>query len=272
MDAVSQLLREAANATVLPVFGRGEVAVEEKTPGEWVTVADRAAESFLAPRLTALLPGSVVVGEEMASADADILGHLASASDVWLLDPLDGTANFAAGTGPFAMMAALVRHGETVASWMLDPLSGRLACAQRGAGALLDGRRIMTGSVAAPIAALKGAVLRRFLPEALAGHVASAGPRFAELSSGTGCAGADYPAIVTGIQDFTLYWRTLPWDHAPGVLFVCEAGGAAQRLDGSPYRPAEHARPGLLVARNIATWHQALAALVPSLMASEGTP
>ena len=260
---VSQLLREAAYATVLPVFGRQGAALEEKAPGEWVTIADRDAESFIAPRLTALLPGSVVVGEEMASADAGILGHLQSASDVWLLDPLDGTANFAAGTGPFAMMVALVRHGETVASWILDPLSERLACAQRGAGAWLDGRKIMTGSAAEPTAALKGAVLRRFLPDALASHVTSAGPQFAELSSGTGCAGADYLAIVTGIQDFALYWRTLPWDHAPGVLFVQEAGGAAQRLDGSPYRPAQHARPGLLVARSPAIWHQAAAALVP---------
>ncbi len=245
--------------------GAGKRRRRRRPPGEWVTVADRAAESFLASRLTALLPGSVVVGEEAASADAAIAGHLASAGDVWLLDPLDGTANFATGTGPIAMMAALVRHGETVASWMLDPLSGRLACAERGAGAWLDGRKI-TCSAAAPAAALKGAVLRRFLPDALAGHVASAGPQFAELSSGTGCAGADYPAIVTGTQDFILYWRTLPWDHAPGVLFVREAGGAAQRLDGSPYRPAQHARHGLLVARNIATWHQALAALVPSPM------
>lgn len=264
VDAVSQLLREAASATVLPVFGRREAAAEEKAPGEWVTVADRAAESFLAPRLTALIPGSLVVGEEMASADASILGYLASDGDVWLLDPLDGTANFAAGTGPFAMMAALVRHGETIASWILDPLSGRLACAQRGAGSWLDGRRITTSTVTAPTAALTGAVLRRFLPGALAGHVASAAPRFAELSSGTGCAGADYPAIVSGVQDFTLYWRTLPWDHAPGVLFVREAGGVAQRLDGSAYRPAQHALPGLLVARNTATWHQAFDALVPS--------
>jgi fructose-1,6-bisphosphatase/inositol monophosphatase family enzyme len=264
MDAVPQLLREAADAAVLPVFGRREAAAEEKAPGEWVTVADRAAEAFLAPRLTALIPGSVVVGEEMASADAAILGHLASDGDVWLLDPLDGTANFAAGTGRFAMMAALVRHGETVASWILDPLSGRLAAAQRGAGSWLDGRRVMTSTGTAPTAVLTGAVLRRFLPDALAEHVASAAPRFAELSPGTGCAGADYPAIVTGTRDFTLYWRTLPWDHAPGVLFVGEAGGAAQRLDGSPYRPAEHARSGLLVARNTATWHQAHRTLIPA--------
>ena len=264
MDAVAQLLIEAADITVLPVFGRREAAAEEKAPGEWVTVADRAAESFLAPRLKDLLPGSVVVGEEMAAADAGVLGHLTSAGDVWLLDPLDGTANFAAGTGPFAMMAALVRQGETVESWMLDPLSGRLACAERGAGAWLDGRKVMTDHAPGPISALKGAVLRRFLPEALAAHVASAEPRFAELSPGTGCAGADYPAIVTGIRDFTLYWRTLPWDHAPGVLFVREGGGVAQRLDGSAYRPAQHAQPGLLVARDSPTWHQVRTVLVPS--------
>lgn len=264
MDVVSQLLREAADDAVLPVFGRAGATAEEKAPGEWVTVADRAAESFLAPRLAALCPGSVVIGEEMASADAGLLRHLESNIDAWLLDPLDGTANFAAGTGPFAMMAALVRRGQTIASWILDPLSGQLACAEHGAGAWLDGRKIMTGSGAAPIEGLEGAVLRRFLPDALAAHVASAGPRFAELSSGSGCAGADYPAIATGILDFALYWRTLPWDHAPGVLFVREAGGAAQRLDGSAYLPAQHARPGLLVARNTATWHQALAALVPS--------
>jgi fructose-1,6-bisphosphatase/inositol monophosphatase family enzyme len=263
MDAVPQLLREAADSFVLPVFGRAEAAAEEKAPGEWVTVADRAAESFLAPRLAALVPGSVVVAEEMAAADPGVLSHLESAADSWLLDPLDGTANFAAGTGPFAMMAALLRHGEAVASWILDPQTGRLAQAQQGAGAWLDGQRITTDPATGPDATLKGAVLRRFLPEPVARQVASAQYRFAELSSGTGCAGADYPAVVTAGRDFILYWRTLPWDHAPGVLLACEAGGTAQRPDGSPYQPAQHARPGLLVARNPATWHQARSALIP---------
>jgi hypothetical protein len=138
MDAVPQLLREAAGSFVLPVFGRAEAAAEEKAPGEWVTVADRAAESFLAPRLAALVPGSVVVAEEMAAADPGVLSHLQSAADAWLLDPLDGTANFAAGTGPFAMMAALLRHGEAVASWILDPQTGRLA--QAGTSSSTGGR------------------------------------------------------------------------------------------------------------------------------------
>lgn len=96
----------------------------------------------------------------MASADAGLLRHLQSDGNAWLLDPLDGTANFAAGTGPFAMMAALIRHGQAVASWMPDPLSGQLARAELGAGAWPDGRKIMTGPSAAPTEALKGLGLR----------------------------------------------------------------------------------------------------------------
>lgn len=134
MDAVPALLRQAAAEAVLPVFGMREARPEEKSPGEWVTTADRAAEALLAPQLAALVPGSVVVGEEAASADPAVLDQLLTAADVWLLDPLDGTANFAAGEAPFAVMAALLRHGDTVASWMLDPLSGRIAAAERGGG------------------------------------------------------------------------------------------------------------------------------------------
>lgn len=263
MAAVADLLREAAASAVLPVFGRRDAAPEEKAPGEWVTVADRAVEDLLTPALAALAPGSVVVGEEAVSADARVLGRLGSRGEVWLLDPLDGTANFVAGRPPFALMAALLRDGEPVASWMLDPLSGRLAAAQRGAGAWLDGQRVTAPAGAPPLSALRGAASRRFLPPELASHVASAEPLFAELGGGTRCAGADYPDVAAGVQDFVLYWRTLPWDHAPGALFVTEAGGVARRLDGTRYRAAQHTRPGLLVARDEHVWRAAARALVP---------
>lgn len=263
MDAVAGLLREAADTIVLPVFGKRGAAPEEKAPGEWVTTADRAAEAFLSPRLAGLLPGSVVVGEEAAAADAGVLGRLGCAGQLWLLDPLDGTANFAAGRGPFAVMAALVENGELTASWILDPLTGRLARAQRGSGAWAGDRRITTDPAPVPAAELKGAALRRFLPGDVAARVSAVQPRFAELTAGSGCAGADYLAIAAGVRDFTLYWRTLPWDHAPGVLLVREAGGAARRLDASPYLPAQHARPGLLVARSESVWDDVRVLLVP---------
>lgn len=268
MEAVPGLLLRASEQAILPVFGRREACPEEKSPGEWVTAADRAAEAMLAPQLAALLPGSVVVGEEAASLDPSVVDRLATDGDVWLLDPLDGTSNFAAGQPPFAVMAALLRRGETVASWMLDPLTGRLAVAERGGGAWLDGERVGgrsdVGGAAAMPDALRGAVLRRFLPADLGAHVEAVAPGFAELTGGSRCAGHDYPAVAAGELDFVLFWRTLPWDHIPGALFVLEAGGVAARLDGTPYRAADHAQKGLLVARDPGLWTRVRDLLVPA--------
>ena len=78
------------------------------------------------------------------------------------------------------------------------------------------------------------------------------------------CAGAEYPAILTGDRHFALFWRSLPWDHAPGALIVAEAGGRVTRWDGSPYRPAVDGQ-GLLVARNPGVWDAAHAALLTPL-------
>lgn len=263
MDAVPGLLREAAEEAVLPVFRSREARPEEKSPGEWVTTADRAAEAFLTPRLAALVPGSVVVGEEATASNPILLEHLATSTDVWLLDPLDGTANFAAGEVPFSLMVALVHDRETVGSWMLDPLSGQLAAAERGGGAILDAEQVRTDKAGLDPQAMRGAVLCRFLPADLLSHVGTVERQFAALAPGSGCAGHDYPAVVTGELGFALYWRTLPWDHAPGTLFAVEAGGVAARPDGSSYRACDYQRPGLLVAPNPDVWLQVRDLLVP---------
>jgi fructose-1,6-bisphosphatase/inositol monophosphatase family enzyme len=85
-------------------------------------------------------------------------------------------------------------------------------------------------------------------------------PRIAEALDGMRCAGAEYPAVARGQQDFAVFWRTLPWDHAAGTLFLTEAGGMAARLDGTPYRVTDP-RTGLLVAHNPAVWSETRAAL-----------
>lgn len=239
---------------VMPVFGKREANPEEKSPGEWVTEADKAGEAFLDPALRAILPGSLVVGEEAVSADPSVLDQLASDGYVWLIDPLDGTANFAQGEAPFAVMVALVNKGNTVASWILDPVSDQLAIAEKGSGSWINGEQIKVSEDSPELGMINGAVLRRFLPQELAERVDAVETHFANLSAGSKCAGFDYPAIANGSMDFALYWRTLPWDHSPGVLFLQEAGGHATRLDGSDYLVTDHARPGLLVARNKDTW------------------
>lgn len=254
ISAVSNLLTEAAQTCVMPVFGERQANPAEKSPGEWVTEADKAGEAFLEPALRALIPGSLVVGEEASSADPSVLDQLTSDADVWLIDPLDGTSNFAQGIAPFALMVALIRKGNTIASWILDPISNQLSISEKGAGAWINNTQIKVGKDSPELDLINGAVLRRFLPQELAEHVNAIEGQFANLSMGSKCAGFDYPAIANGSLDFALYWRTLPWDHAPGVLFLQEAGGHASRFDGSEYRVADHARSGLLVARNKEIW------------------
>lgn len=253
---VSDLLREAAEIHVMPVFGKRDLNPLEKAPGEWVTEADRSCEIFLERSLRSLMPGSLVIGEEAASADSQVLSRLDRNESIWLIDPLDGTSNFASGKSPFAIMVALLDCGVTVASWILDPVTGKIAVAQKGSGAWIDGEPITVSQASPPLEKMNGAVLRRFLPPEISERVTAAEHFFAELSPGSKCAGFDYPAIATGAMDFALYWRTLPWDHIAGVLFLQEAGGYAARLDGSEYLASEHARSGLLVAHNEGTWSQ----------------
>lgn len=262
VTSVSNLLRETAETFVMPVFGKREANPEEKSPGEWVTEADKAGEAFLAPALRSLIAGSLVVGEEAASADPTVLDQLSDDGTVWLIDPLDGTVNFANGLSPFAIMVALVRNGDTVASWILDPVADRLSVSEKGSGSWINGERIIVSEDSPELALMNGAVLRRFLPQELAEHVNAIEGCFASLSLGSKCAGFDYPAIANGSMDFALYWRTLPWDHAPGVLFLQEAGGYATRPDGSAYRAADHARSGLLVAHNKETWSKVKSTLL----------
>lgn len=254
ISSVSNILQEAAETCVMPVFGKREANPREKSPGEWVTEADRAGEAFLERALWSLIPGSLIVGEEAVSADPSVLDQLSSDGDVWLIDPLDGTANFAQGQPPFALMVALIRQGNTVASWILDPVNNQFSISEKGSGSWINGVQIKVSESSFELNNMRGAVLRRFLPKELEEHVTEAEGRFADLSVGSKCAGFDYPSIANGSMDFALYWRTLPWDHAPGVLFLQEAGGRATRPDGSEYRVADHARSGLLAARNQETW------------------
>ncbi|TDB75902.1 inositol monophosphatase family protein [Micromonospora sp. KC723] len=262
-DDVGELLRQTATDIVLPLFRRLDDAdIVEKAPGDLVTVADRRAEERISEALRRLLPGSVVVGEEAVAEHPDLLRHLRGGGDVWLVDPVDGTNNFAVGRSPFALMVALLTDGEMTGAWVLDPLAGVLADARLGAGTRLDGKPVRAADVAAPPdGRMRGTAMTRYLPPAVRTRVEAGGARLGELLPGQHCAGREYLDLLTGDHRFVLFWRTLPWDHAPGVLLVREAGGVARRFDGADYHPGDD-RPGLLVAADEATWSTARAALL----------
>ena len=137
---VAALMRGVAQEVVLSRYRLlGAADIAEKSPGEIVTAVDREAELRLREGLVRLEGDARIVGEEACADDPRLLDGIGRGL-VWLIDPLDGTANFARGEGAFGMMIALVADGEPVASWMLDPLSGRMCHAERGLGAWIDDR------------------------------------------------------------------------------------------------------------------------------------
>lgn len=252
ISRVSELIREVALEAILPRFGHLAAGdIQEKSPGEEVTAADEEAERLLTRGLADLIPGSAVVGEEAVSKQPDLMNGLGRGT-VWLVDPLDGTANFVAGSTCFSTMVTLLRNGEAVTSWMYSPAMGTLHIAERGSGATVNGKRVR--AMRPPDwSELRGSVLTRFLPEHLRKRILTRAAGYREILPGLRCAGEEYPAIAQGTQNFAIFWRALPWDHAPGVLFLEEAGGKAARFSGTPYRPAEPGF-GIIAAQTPALW------------------
>ena len=256
--AVAALMRDAASRAILPrwqTLAAHEI-VSKAEPGalaDVVTIADREAEAILAEGLARLLPEAAIVGEEAAHADAAVLDRLAQGL-CWVIDPLDGTNNFAEGQAPFGVLIALADKGETLSGWIYDALGGRVCIAHKGQGAWVDGERVAARPTGAkpPILANSLVYMSAAKRAAVSAHVA---PHYA-LVDIPRCAAEQYPRLVLGANDCALFERTLPWDHAAGVLFINEAGGKAARPDGSAYRLDDHARPGLIAAASEGLWEE----------------
>jgi fructose-1,6-bisphosphatase/inositol monophosphatase family enzyme len=251
---VSAVIEEIATADVLPRFqALAAHEIEEKAAGDLVTVVDVAVENLLTARLKDLLPGSLVVGEEAVHADSSLLEQLASDAPVWIIDPIDGTRNFAHGRPTFAIMVALVQHGESEAAWILEPVSGRFGVAERGSGAWMGGRRLRAAAADTPARMTGSLHASSFAPRALARRVEQRRNRVRAVRS-LGCAGAEYLRLAAGEVQFSLFTRLMPWDHVPGTLLHREAGGTALCFDGTPYSAARYRDLGLLMAPDQASW------------------
>jgi len=257
LDAeIRDLLRFAARRSMLPRFralAEGDIAM--KGTDDPVTIVDREVEAFLSEALTKLAPGVAIVGEEAAHADPAVLDHLSG--QCWIIDPLDGTANFTEGKEPFGIIIALADAGEAVAGWLYDPLKDRLCHARRGEGAFVNGERITarTTGQSPPVTA----VSRMFLTPEQAAHVdARIAPHYT-LVDIPRCAAEQYPRLALGQNDISSFQRTLAWDHAAGILWLNEAGGKAARLDGRAYRVDEQNKPGLIGASSPVLWDEFVA-------------
>lgn len=243
IERVTTIVHDVVTSVVMPSFRslRPEDIHSKDTPGDpddLVTIVDKAAERYLIDALSEVVPGAAFIGEEAVCEDASLLEALSAAAPAWLIDPIDGTKNFAHGNANFGVMLALVEAGRTRASWMAVPAAqptGYTIAAERGGGTRIDGVRVEPRR-AVP-AMPRGSIHTRMMPPDAARDVTQKLRGTYEPRPSTGSAATEYSAIIRGEKDFVIYYRLLPWDHAPGALAITEAGGAAIHVSGEPYAP-----------------------------------
>jgi fructose-1,6-bisphosphatase/inositol monophosphatase family enzyme len=239
LAAVEALIRRTAAEIVVPLFGALTAGdIQEKAPGDLVTVADRRAEELLSRELPRILPGSRVVGEEAVYADPSITDLLKGPDPVWIIDPVDGTEAFAGGSPRFTTLVALARNGQLLASWTYAPLLGFMATATNEGPALVD---------SVPVRVRPGATSLRHLdvwtprtqwwtPEQKAQfHALYATGVSASFFDYSGLA---YIDLAAGRRSAMILPWELPWDHAAGVLLLTAAGGVVIGMDGRPFQVA----------------------------------
>jgi fructose-1,6-bisphosphatase/inositol monophosphatase family enzyme len=245
-DEVLELLREVAASVITPRFRAltaGEI--DEKKPGDYVTIADREAELAIAEKLRSAYPEALIVGEEASFADPSLMTGLPSASHAFVIDPVDGTRNFVNGNPDHAVMLAELKAGEVVRGWILQPEYDATYVTERGAGVTRNGELLRpvsrTGTPRVESSSRRDLGDLATQPEWHVGHT-----RF--------CCGIDYPRLLTGDVDALVYRRPKPWDHAAGALMMTELGAVPRLLDGTTYAPGEP-HGVLLSAASEDTWH-----------------
>ena len=240
-----QTAREAGRVLV-EKFGR---AIEVKSKGDidLVTEADLAAERLIVERVRSYFPRHALLTEE-AGALVAVGGQ--DAEYKWIVDPLDGTTNYAHGYPAFCVSIALEHEGRRLVGVVYDPLRDEMFAAERGGGATLNGRTIRASSRGELNSALVCTGFPYDVRERsdFARHF-RAFIMQAQSVRRDGAAALDLAYVAAGRFDAFYEEGLRPWDVAAGVLLVEEAGGRVTHYDGTPfdhYRPPIAATNGLL--------------------------
>lgn len=229
VSAVAALIRTAARDELLPRFrltGR-----QEKADGSWITEADLAMQTRIRLALAAAHPEIAFLGEEMDAAEQQ---HLLATTNtgLWLLDPLDGTNNYAAGIPLFGVSLALLRDGNIDLGVVYDPVHDECFTAGRGQGASLNNSPLRAPTAGIALAKTTACIDFKRLSPPLAARIAATPPYASQRSIGS--VALDWCWVAAGRFHIYLHGRQNLWDYAAGQLILEEAGGYSDTLDGSP--------------------------------------
>ncbi|MCB1761440.1 MAG: inositol monophosphatase [Gammaproteobacteria bacterium] len=223
------IVKQAAIAELLPRFAT--VDRKTKQDGSIVTEADHAIQTRLTGELRQRWPEYALMGEEMSSAEQ--AGLLANpGAGLWIVDPLDGTSNFAAGIPYYAVSVALMRAGELVLGVVYDPARDECFSAEVGGGARLNGEPLAPVSAPASLQRAIAAIDFKRLPTELVIRLVHSSPYHSQRSFGS--IALDWCWVAAGRFDIFLHGKQNIWDYAAGHLILSEAGGQACSFGGNP--------------------------------------
>ena len=204
--------------------------VRRKGEGDFVTAVDVRVERWLRPQLTRLCPAAGFLGEESAPAELD-------RPWLWVVDPIDGTSNFANGLPHFAVSAALLYRGAPLLAAVHCFPENRLYSARAGAGARCQGRRMRIPAGRLDDGAILGCQWFRGQQDlAFVARLQRCGARIRTLGSTV----TQLADVATGRLHANVQEQGRTWDFAAAGLLVLEAGGCFTTWSGAPVFPFAH--------------------------------
>ncbi len=257
---IINIIRRAARAEIMPRFrrlSRGDISTKSG-PDDLVTAADLAAEAMITRALQIAFPSALIVGEEAAAQNPDLVNQISDAPLAFIIDPVDGTWNFAHGLAVFGVILAVTQFGRPAFGLIYDPVADDWAvCTDESAPRLEragGAGKELRASMGRPLEELTGYVPIGMFTGETKVRLAATLPGFAFTQS-LRCSAHQYRMIAQGYVDFSLTGSLHPWDHAAGAL-ICESAGAhVEMLDGGPYDAGRH-DGYLLVAPDRTTWNR----------------
>jgi myo-inositol-1(or 4)-monophosphatase len=219
------------------------INVTQKQRNDFVTGVDRTAEEIIIEQIKEKYPHHKILGEESGEHEG------ANDNDItWIIDPLDGTANFIHAIPHFCISIAVKEKNRLIVGLVYDPIRNELFTAAKGEGARVNDRRIRVS----PSKSLEGSILATGFPfkkhSVLSDYLKSFEKLFTQAADirRAGSAALDLAYVAAGRYDGFWEFDLAPWDIAAGALLIREAGGMVTDLHGSD----DYLKTGSLVAGN----------------------
>jgi len=244
------IVREMARTTILPRYLRA--VREHKADGSVLTEADLAAQAALVESLPTLIHAPVL-GEEMSAEEQGRVWH-AGVHGLWVIDPIDGTTNFANGIPFFGVAVAYLVGHKTQIGVVYNPVTDEAFYAARGAGAWLNDVSLPLRSPAGHLREAVAGVDFKRISHHLGDELAVRPPYYSQRNFGSSA--LEWCYVAAGRLDVYIHGGQMLWDYAAGRLILEEAGGSYSSIGGTPLTAGPAIKRSVIAAASPALFEQ----------------